>query len=143
MSNLIDLFSNKQTARVMIIEDEAELLNSLLIAIKLIYPNSIGFKTILEASSYLEKNSVDVIISDHNLGNGLESGLHLYKECLEKKRNIPFILMSGDSSSVHFQTIECGFEYPKLIVEKPFKVKDILRLIETELRICSINKFAA
>jgi DNA-binding NtrC family response regulator len=125
--------NTKSNKKIIIIDDEIDLLENLVRAVQILYPQTQGFSSSEAALEFLTRESVDLIVSDHNLGKRQESGLHLYKKCSELFPGVPFIVMSGDVDSVLFQVVECGSEYPQLVLEKPFRIKDFLTMIGTAI----------
>lgn len=80
----------------------------------------------VEALNLLEKEKVNLILSDLKMPNF--DGLDLLKLCKKKFQNVFFVMMTAYGDCESFcEILDCGaFEY----LNKPVKLNDILRLIE-------------
>ena len=123
-------------ARILLVDDEAYLINSMYKFLKNKgYNNVITAKNIKEASFKLKNNSVDLMILDIMLPDG--SGFDLLEE-LRKKSTLPVIILSA-LSGIDDKKEGFGLEVDDYIV-KPFLPEDLLWRIEAVLRRTYQNK---
>lgn len=129
-----DLAISKGGANILLVEDEADLLD---ILDKML--NNLGYQVLtasngLEALDILVKNEeIDLIISDiimPNLG-----GFELYEKMQKINPDIPFIFTSGYASNGHFQkySIKPGM----VIIRKPFRLAEVGAALEKILNLGS------
>ncbi len=112
--------------RILIVDDDADLL--ILVSG---YLSAYGFEVerasdVPQARSCLVRSQFDVVISDYNMPG--ESGLDLLDHVSRRYPGLPFILMSGLSTTgLKNEAMKRGcFGY----VEKPFEFRDLVCAVE-------------
>ena len=117
--------------KVVLIEDDFALGNSILELLTLSDFNVDWFKDGAEALSYFKKNTCDIIISDLMMPtmNGEELFLKIRKEI--KQNSIPFIIITANmDDEIKYRQLENGVnDY----IMKPFKVKELIYKIKNVL----------
>jgi DNA-binding NtrC family response regulator len=82
-----------------------------------------------QARQYLEHSECDALLSDFNMPG--ESGLDLLGHVSSRYPGLPFIMMSGSGMSLlEDKAMKMGSSG---YIEKPFRLKDLVRTIETVL----------
>lgn len=88
-------------------------------------------KTQDEALDYLNREQVDFVVLDINLGSGKDDGISLGNE-LSARYNIPFIYLSGyDNNEILEKAVETS---PYTYLTKPFRQTDLIAAIELGLK---------
>jgi DNA-binding NtrC family response regulator len=123
--------------KILIVDDDPSALESLSLVTSKFFNNIKQFSTVEDSINYLTENSVDLIISDYNLGLNKLSGLDFYNHCQKLKPNTPFILISGRADEVQFEVIEGGVSHPRHMISKPFKIKDLTSIIDDLMKKCA------
>src|SRR5208337_3729907 len=123
-------------ARILIVDDDKDLL-----LIMSEYLSAYGFALELaysaaQARHYLEHSECDAILSDFDMPG--ESGLDLLGHVSSRYPGLPFIMMTGSSMSLlKDKAMKMGSSG---YVAKPFRLRDLVRTIETVL--CFSNRGA-
>ena len=113
------------TLRVLIVDDEEELVSALVERLTLRGFEAKGVTTGADALAYLDEASCDVVLLDVKMpGIG---GLEVIERIKEKQPNLEVVLLTGHSSA---QDAERGmtlgaFDY----LMKPVKIDDLLRVL--------------
>ena len=116
-------------ARILIVDDDKALL-----LIMSEYLSAYGFAleiaySAAQARQYLEHSECDALLSDFNMPG--ESGLDLLGHVSSRYPGLPFIMMSGSGMSLlEDKAMKMGSSG---YIEKPFRLKDLVRTIETVL----------
>ncbi len=116
-------------ARILIVDDDKTLLS-----IMSEYLSACGFELELaynaaQARHYLEHSAYDAILSDFNMPG--ESGLDLLGHVSSRYPGLPFIMMTGCSTSLPKDAaMKMG---SSAYVVKPFRLRDLVGTIETVL----------
>jgi CheY-like chemotaxis protein len=112
--------------RILAVEDEPEYLEMLQEVMQSIGHNIVIALNGVEALDMLEKQKIDVVVSDVKMPtmNGIE--FHKRLRALPEHRNTPFIFLTGvnDVSEVK---AACTHDYD-LILQKPFPIDELIRL---------------
>jgi DNA-binding response OmpR family regulator len=111
--------------RVLIVDDEGELVSALVERLNLRGFEAAGVTTGVEALAYLADTSVDVVVLDVKMP-GL-GGLEVIRKIKEQRANLHVILLTGHGSA---QDADRGMElgaYDYLM--KPVKIDDLVSLI--------------
>ncbi len=112
--------------RILAVEDEPEYLEMLQEVMQSIGHNIVIALNGVEALDVLEKQKIDVVVSDVKMPamNGLE--FHRRLRALPEHRNTPFIFLTGvnDVSEVKAAcTLDCD-----LVLQKPFPIDELIKL---------------
>jgi len=116
-------------ARILIVDDDKDLL-----LIMSEYLSAYGFAleiahSAAQARQYLEHSECDALLSDFNMPG--ESGLDLLGHVSSRYPGLPFIMMSGSGMSLlEDKAMKMGSSG---YIEKPFRLKDLVRTLETAL----------
>ena len=111
--------------RVLIVDDEGELVSALVERLNLRGFQAAGVTTGVEALAYLADTSVDVVVLDVKMP-GL-GGLEVIRRIKEQRANLQVILLTGHGSA---QDAEQGMElgaYDYLM--KPVKIEELVPLL--------------
>ena len=111
--------------RVLIVDDEGELVSALVERLNLRGFQAAGVTTGVEALAYLADTSVDVVVLDVKMP-GL-GGLEVIRRIKEQRANLQVILLTGHGSA---QDAERGMElgaYDYLM--KPLKIDELVPLL--------------
>jgi two-component system sensor histidine kinase/response regulator len=112
--------------RILAVEDEPEYLEMLQEVMQSIGHNIVIALNGTEALDMLEKQKIDVVVSDVKMPtmNGIE--FHKRLRALPEHRNTPFIFLTGvnDTSEVKAAcTRDCD-----LVLQKPFPIDELIKL---------------
>jgi DNA-binding NtrC family response regulator len=114
-------------ARILLVDDDKDLLS-----IMSEYLSACGFELELaysaaQARHYLEHSECDAILSDFNMPG--ESGLDLLSHVSSRYPGLPFIMMTGSSTSLlEDKAMKMG---SSRYIVKPFRLRDLVRTLET------------
>jgi len=122
-------------AKILIVDDDEGILaimRQFLIAQK--FEVEVAYNSI-QARSFLENSAYDLILCDFKLPG--ESGIDLLRYIASRFPGLPFILMTGYSSSdLKAKAMRMGCS---AYLEKPFQLRELLSILKTALR-SSINQ---
>lgn len=124
-------------AKILIVEDDHELLNALTDTLTIEGYNVYQASNIKNALKMIENHDPDIVISDVNFNeeddNSLESGLDLLKTTRKNNHLIPFIFMTA------YASVDKAVEALKLgaidYLVKPFEVDQLINLIDSNIHI--------
>ena len=123
---------------ILIVEDDPELLEALIDTLNLENYTIHGVNKLSSAITCLEKEKIDLIVSDVNFNQedkrcDLESGMDLLKHTREKSLQIPFVLMTA------YATVDKAVEAVKLgaidYLVKPFEAEQLINIVEKNVRV--------
>ena len=114
---------------ILIVNDDDDLLLSFKIRLKSPELKVMGAKSVAAALEQLEHQTIDVILSDINLGDEEPNGYDLLKHVREKYHSLPFYLLSGaDRAQEEVRAKERGATgYLQLPVEK----EELLKIVSS------------
>ncbi len=122
--------------RIVVVEDDRELLSALVETLKLEEYDVAGFNELEEAYKHIDKNSVDLIISDVNFenvrsGEMLETGIDLLRSLRDQSIFTPFVLMTA------YASVDKAVEVLKLgaldYLVKPFEVEQLVNIVQKNI----------
>ncbi|MFH1208978.1 MAG: response regulator [Candidatus Omnitrophota bacterium] len=115
------------TKKILVVDDEADLLLVILLRLKHVGYESFGAANGQEALDLARQKIPDLILLDALLPvmNGDEVAKILKKD--EKTKNIPIILISADAKFLEEKFAACGADAH---LTKPFKSADLIALIK-------------
>lgn len=133
--------------KVLVVEDDKELLNALLETLKLEGYQSIGASNPAEAVSIINNKQIDFIVSDVNFNNvdkntHLTTGINLLQHIREQSLFIPFLLMTA------YASVNKAVEALKLgavdYLVKPFEAEQLVNIIQSHVVVKNTdNNFVA
>ena len=119
--------------RVLIVEDEAKLRNSLVEGLRLEEWTVTGVGTEAEARRCLDTQEFDLVVLDWMLPDG--DGLELARRLHAQQKTIPILMMSArGGSAVKDRVLEAGATG---FLAKPFSFDDLLKQSRALLRIAT------
>lgn len=80
---------------VLVINDDTAMLVAFKFMLKSPHLNVKTTESVEEAKEYLKVSNVDIILSDLDLGKGMQNGYDLLKWVRERDKEIPFYIISG------------------------------------------------
>ncbi|OHX64251.1 sugar transferase [Flammeovirga pacifica] len=119
------------TKRILLLDDDKFMQNFVKTLLSTTY-EVYCFSSITEATEFLDKNELHLVITDLNLSN--ESGESFIKEIKKQPKysHLPIITLSGeDSSEKKFEILELGVDD---YVVKPFLPKELMLRVKNILR---------
>ena len=124
--------------KVLVVEDDKELLEALLETLRLDNYSAIGVSDPNQAINVINSNTIDFIVSDVNFknvkqDNALNTGIDLLHFIRERSLFIPFLLMTAYASvSKAVQALKLGaVDY----LVKPFEAEQLINIIDTHAHI--------
>lgn len=99
--------------------------------------------TVTEASSFttglnsLQNREFDIIICDHDLGDG--KGIDIVKSLISQNKQIPIIYLTGAQTKVLDEVKQLPIV--KEVLAKPVSEEKILELVETHISVIEQDKF--
>jgi len=120
---------SKTPKRILLVDDEANLLYALSTILRMSYPNYeiLSSESAEEALKVIKTSTIDLVITDYMFDDKMD-GLSLAEHIVNHSPEIPIILITGcGSAEVNSTTYSLGcFAY----LEKPFEVEEFLNLVE-------------
>ena len=112
--------------RILAVEDEPEYLEMLQEVMQSIGHSIVIALNGIEALDMLEKQKIDVVVSDVKMPtmNGIE--FHQRLRALPEHRNTPFIFLTGVNDTTEVKA-ECTRDCD-LILQKPFPIDELIKL---------------
>jgi len=119
-------------SRVLVVEDQDNVLVSIIAILSALGYDAQGVKDPAEAKRAFVASKFDLVLTDINLGEGPD-GVRLANDLLTHAPGQPIILMSGFKTPVahHAQ----GFVY----IDKPFTPRELVEAIEIAMRIRDLS----
>ncbi|MBT4963610.1 MAG: sigma-54-dependent Fis family transcriptional regulator [Francisellaceae bacterium] len=118
--------------KIILIEDDNDLLNLLMESLINHGYEVHGYTTIKSALDGLDEHEVDLILSDLSVEDNI-SGLDLIRTIRQRRQDLPVIVMSA------FGTVETSVSCMKLgavdFLCKPFDIKSLIRCIEDNIKV--------
>jgi CheY-like chemotaxis protein len=112
--------------RILIVEDDADLLESLMMDLEDLGVLVLGAQSGHEALQILSTETVDAVVSDIKMPNG--NGIELLKRLKEINPKVPvLIFMTGFSDLTLSEALDLGAE---TVIHKPFDLDDFHRRLE-------------
>ena len=124
--------------KVLVVEDDKELLSALVETLTLEKFDAVGISHLVDAVDYLNRYTVDLIISDVNFENNsassqLETGIDLLRHCREQGIFAPFVLTTAYASvDKAVQALKLGaLDY----LVKPFEAEQLINIVKKNVDI--------
>lgn len=115
-----------ENKKILIIEDEIDLLNAYKDYAGQVFYNVITATTCQEARNILNNETIDCILLDNQLPDGL--GISIVKELNNKELNIPIIMITGFADKqLAIDSVNTGIFY---FLEKPVKRQQIIDTLQ-------------
>ena len=124
--------------KILIAEDDGELLQALMDTLALEGYMVHGVDSLANAVTYLKNNEVDLIVSDVNFNseeknNALDNGIEFLRYTRDNSMHIPFILMTA------YATVDKAVEAVKLgaidYLVKPFEAEQLINIVEKNVQV--------
>jgi DNA-binding NtrC family response regulator len=117
------------TRRILIVDDEEDLRDSLQAMLESFGYATFGAGSTAEALDLIQAIRPDLILTDIFLGG--ENGLGLLQVLRDRGERIPVLAMSGGGSVADADVLTLATELGAVaVVDKPFRYKNLLMLIE-------------
>ena len=119
--------------KVLVVEDDKELLNALIETLRLENYKPVGFSKLAEALAYIKSQEVDLIVSDVNFENNepdsaIETGIDLLRYLRSEGIVVPFVLTTA------YASVDKAVEALKLgaidYLVKPFEAEQLVSIVE-------------
>ena len=124
--------------KVLVVEDDGELLSALVETLTLAKFDAVGIARLADAVDYLNKHTVDLIISDVNFENNsassqIETGIDLLRYSREQGIITPFVLTTAYASvDKAVQALKLGaLDY----LVKPFEAEQLINIVKKNVDI--------
>lgn len=134
-NNMEEVVSN---IKVLVVEDDKELLNALVETLVLEKYEVTGINRLTDAFNYLKKNHVDLVVSDVNFKNNeaaseLDTGIDLLRFSRQQGISTPFILTTA------YASVDKAVEALKLgaldYLVKPFEAEQLINIVQKNIKV--------
>lgn len=119
--------------KILVVEDDKELLNALVETLVLEKYEVVGINKLADAFEFLRKNSVDLVVSDVNFENNgpnslLDTGIDLLRHSRRQGISTPFVLTTA------YASVDKAVEALKLgaldYLVKPFEAEQLINIVQ-------------
>lgn len=124
--------------KVLVVEDDKELLSALVETLILEKYEVTGINKLTDAFNYLKKNNVDLVVSDVNFKNNeadseLETGIDLLRYSRQQGNSTPFILTTAYASvNKAVEALKLGaLDY----LVKPFEAEQLINIVQKNIKV--------
>jgi len=118
---------NTSNTCILVVEDEAELRETVTEVMKSITPNVLSAEDGIEALKVFAINQIALVVSDINMPN--MTGLQLLREIRSKDSDVPFIFITAHSQKTYIaEAFRLGATD---FIEKPFDIDRLLKMCDS------------
>lgn len=121
--------SNDQPFVVLVVDDEDDLRDILIGELRHHGMLTLGASNGTEAFSVLQKQHVDIVLTDVRMPNG--DGIGLFNKIRNFKPSLPVIFMSGYYDNELCKDLD---REAYKVIEKPFNLKELIAVLKNSLR---------